>query len=237
MATSPSPAFAPAALTFLRALKRNNDREWFRQRKADYERHVRGPMVALIERLDHEFRAFAPEIDASPAVSLFRIYRDTRFSEDKTPLKTQVGAVFPDRRLGKKNGACFYVEIGPGGTLVAAGIHAPSPAELRLVRLHISQNYDRLRSIVEAPSFRRATGGLRGDSLVRVPRGFAPDHPAADYLKLKQWLGWVEHPAAFATSVAFFPAVLRTFRALAPLVRYLNEPLIGPVTTAGPRKA
>nr|MCU0255810.1 TIGR02453 family protein [Vicinamibacterales bacterium] len=106
MTSSSSPAFTPEAVRFLRALRRHNDREWFRERKAEYERHVRQPMEGLIARLDREFRVFAPEIAASPAVSLFRIYRDTRFSEDKSPLKTQVGAVFPHRELGRKAGAC-----------------------------------------------------------------------------------------------------------------------------------
>lgn len=227
MAAARLPVFTPAALTFLRALKRNNDREWFRERKDEYVRLVRQPMESLIERLDHEFRHFAPEIAAAPAVSLFRIYRDTRFSEDKSPLKTQVGAVFPHRDLGRKAGACFYVEIGPAGTLIAGGIHAPSPQELKTIRQHIAANHARLRTIVEAPSFRRATGGLRGDQLVRVPRGVNADHPAADYLRFKQWLGWVDHPAGFASSPEFFGTVARTFRALAPLVRYLNEPLLG----------
>lgn len=233
MARQPQPVFPPAALSFLRALKRHNDRDWFRERKAAYERDVRGPMIALIERLDVAFRDFAPEIAASPAVSLFRIYRDTRFSEDKSPFKTQTGAVFPHRRLGRKAGACFYVEIGPERTLIAGGIHAPSPQELRAIRQHIAVNPRRLRAIVEAAAFRRATGGLRGDRLQRVPRGFAAEDPAAEYLKFKQWLGWVERPAAFALSPELWPTLLRTFRALAPLVGYLNEPLAGPAARIG----
>lgn len=220
------PRFAPAALTFLRQLKRNNDRDWFRARKADYLRLVREPMAALIAQLDRDFRSFAPELAAAPAVSLFRIYRDTRFSEDKSPLKTQVGAVFPHRQLPRKAGACLYVEIGPDGTLVAGGIHAPTPEELRRIRLHIADTYPRLRAIVRAPAFLRHTGGLDGDRLSRVPRGFAADHPAAEYLRYKQWLGWANHPAAFATTPAFYPAVVRTFRAVMPLVRYLNDALI-----------
>ena len=80
--------FSPKALSFLRALKRNNDREWFRARKDQYELLLRAPMIGLIERLARDFRTFAPDLVANPKTSLYRIYRDTRFSENKTPLKT-----------------------------------------------------------------------------------------------------------------------------------------------------
>jgi len=92
--------FTPKTLAFLRALKRNNDREWFKARKDDYEQHVREPMIMLLARLADDFRRFAPELVADPKVSLYRIYRDTRFSADKTPLKTNVAAHFPNRTMG-----------------------------------------------------------------------------------------------------------------------------------------
>ena len=104
-------SFSPQALTFLRALKRNNNREWFAARKNEYERLVREPMLTLIDRLAADLPAFAPELVASPKASLYRIYRDTRFSEDKTPLKTNVAAIFPCRGLPKHQGAGLY-QIG-----------------------------------------------------------------------------------------------------------------------------
>jgi uncharacterized protein (TIGR02453 family) len=123
-------------------------------------------------------------------------------------------------------GAALYLEIGPKTALIAGGAYAPSGPDTRAIRAHIADNPSRLRSIVEAPSFERVTGGLRGDQLSRVPRGFAADHPAACYLRHKQWLVWAEHPASFATSVEFYPTVLRVFRAAAPLVGFINEPLL-----------
>jgi len=104
----PSPRFTPKTLSFLRALKRHNDREWFKARKAEYERDVRAPMVAVIERLSDDFRGFAPELVASERVSLYRVYRDTRFSADKTPLKTHIAANFPWQGLPKHEGASTY---------------------------------------------------------------------------------------------------------------------------------
>lgn len=232
-----APRFTPESLRFLRALRRHKDREWFRDRKALYERTVRAPMAAVVERLDRDFRSVAPELVASPRTSIYRIYRDTRFSEDKSPLKTHIAAQFPWRGLGKNEGAGLYLEVSPEAVLVAGGLYAPTTAELAAVRAHLGGHVTRFRSIVEAPGFRRAAGPLQGDRLQRVPRGFAKDHPAADYLRFRQFLGWREYPAALALSPRFYSTVLRVFRALVPLVRFLNEPLLAgrrPAASAAP---
>ena len=226
---SSGPHFPRAALTFLRALARNNDREWFRARKEQYEQDVRAPMVAVIERLDRDFRRFAPELVASPRVSLFRPYRDTRFSADKTPIKTNIAAQFPHSALSKNESPGLYLEVNPRAVLVAGGLYAPSSAQLHAVREHIASNLGRFRSIVEAPRLRRA-GGLQGDRLQRIPRGFAADHPAADYLRYKQFLVWAEFPPALATTPRFYPTVVGLFETAAPLVRFLCEPLAARAT-------
>jgi uncharacterized protein (TIGR02453 family) len=221
---SPGPHFPAAALTFLRALARNNDREWFRDRKEQYEQDVRGPMIAVIERLDRDFRRFAPELVASPRVSLFRPYRDTRFSADKTPLKTSIAAQFPHAALPKNESPGLYLEVNPRTVLVAGGLYAPSTPQLHAVREHIAENLGRFRSLAEAPRLRRA-GGLQGDRLQRVPRGFTADHPAAEYLRFRQFLVWAEFPASLATTPRFYPTVVGLFETAAPLVRFLCEPL------------
>src|SRR5204862_4707588 len=97
----PAPRFTSDSLRFLRALKRNNRREWFNAHRDDYETHVRQPMTAVVERLADDFRSFAPELVASPKISIYRIYRDTRFSENKAPYKTHAAAVFPPRAPAK----------------------------------------------------------------------------------------------------------------------------------------
>ena len=101
MPTRSAPRFSANTLKFLRALKRNNRREWFTAHRDDYEAHVRQPMFAIIERLAADFRQFAPELVASPKASMYRIHRDTRFSENKAPYKTHVAAIFPWRGLPK----------------------------------------------------------------------------------------------------------------------------------------
>ena len=225
--TAPRPHFPPEALRFLRALSRNNERDWFRQRRESYDSVVRGPMVAVIEQLDRDFRAFAPDLVASPKLSLYRIYRDTRFSEDKSPLKTHIGAFFPHRALPKNESPGLYLEVNTRTVLAAGGLYMPTSPQLHAIRSHLLGNVGRFRSLVEAPAFRRVTGGLQGDQLLRVPRGFPPDDPAADYLRYRQFLVWREWPASLATSPRFYATVLGLFRTAAPLVGFLCEPLLG----------
>ncbi len=233
-----APRFTPASLAFLRALARNNRREWFHARKARYEEIVRAPMVALVERLAEDFRHFAPDLVASPRASLYRIYRDTRFSADKTPLKTHIGAVFPHRLLPKHEGAGLYIEVAPRHVWLGGGMYMPSTSHLHLVREHIAAHHRRFRRIVEAAPFRAAVGSLEGDTLQRVPRGFPADHPAAAYLKHRQFLAGCERPAEFAVSPGFYRSVVNTFKAVAPLLAFLNEPLVANLDVLAPaRKA
>lgn len=218
--------FSPRTVTFLRALKRNNDREWFKARKEQYERDVRGPMVEVIERLAQDLPSFAPDLVAAPKESLYRIYRDTRFSEDKTPLKTHAAATFFTRHLPKKAGAGLYFHVGIQEVWIGGGYYAPSPADLLRIREHIGSNYQRFRAIVEAPAFLKRVGALDGQRLTRVPRGFAADHPAAAYLKHKQFYAGKEFEPAFASNPRFYTTLLGLFKDVSPLVAFLNEPLI-----------
>jgi uncharacterized protein (TIGR02453 family) len=185
-------------------------------------------MIGLIERLADDFRTFAPDLAADPKTSLYRIYRDTRFSENKAPLKTHIAAVFPCRFLPTHQGAGLYLEVAPGWVWVGGGMYAPEMPQLQAVREHIGANVDRLRGIVQSPGFRRTVGVLEGERLQRVPRGFPKDHEGAEYLKYRQFLAGCEFPASFATSRAFYKGVVKVFRHVAPLARFLNEPLVGP---------
>jgi uncharacterized protein (TIGR02453 family) len=158
-------------------------------------------------------------------VSLFRQFRDTRFSDDKTPLKTHIGATFPNRTLGRLNGAGLYFEVAPGWVWIGGGLWAPDTSQLHLVREHVALHHRRLTAIVGSPAFRRI-GGLQGDTMTRVPRGFAKDHPAAAFLIYRQFLGYREEPAAMAASKDFYRQLVHTMKTIAPLVSFLNEPLL-----------
>jgi uncharacterized protein (TIGR02453 family) len=217
--------FTARTLSFLRALKRNNEREWFHERRERYDADVRGPMVAVIQRLADDFPKFAPEMCADPKVSLFRPWRDTRFSEDKKPLKTHVAAVFPNRTLGRMNGAALYFEVAPTWVWIGGGLYAPDTSQLQSLREHVVEHHRELDAIVRSTGFKRI-GGLKGDRLTRVPRGFAKDHPAAHYLQFKQFLGFREEPEQFATRPDFYKQLVQTFRVLTPLVQFLNDPIL-----------
>ncbi len=220
-----APRFTIETLTFLRSLRRHNEREWFRNHRDAYEAHVRGPMVDVIDRLATDLTQFAPQLIATPKMSMYRIYRDTRFSADKSPYKTHVSAVFPHRALTKHGGAGLYFHVATDHVLVGAGIYAPEAPQLYQLRKHVASNTTRFRTIVESPRFRRSFGHVSGQRLKQVPRGFDADHPAAEYLKLRQFLAGTERPAEFATRPRFYGSLRRLFEQLAPFVMFLNEPL------------
>ena len=222
---APAPRFSAETLKFLKGLKRNNRREWFNARKDVYDAHVREPMTTVVERLAEDFRAFAPELVASPKISMYRIYRDTRFSENKAPYKTHVAAVFPTRGLAKHEGAGLYFHISPDEVWIGGGMYMPQPQQLQAVREHVASNVKQLRAIVESPAFRKKVE-LSGDKLTRVPRGFPKDHEAAEYLKYRYFIAGAEFPAALAASPKFYSTLLAVFRQVLPLARFLNTPLL-----------
>jgi uncharacterized protein (TIGR02453 family) len=221
---APAPRFTAQTLKFLRALKRNNRREWFNAHRDDYEAHVRAPMAAMIERLAADFRSFAPELVASPKLSMYRIYRDTRFSPNKAPYKTHAAAVFPTRGLARHEGAGLYFHVSHQDVWIGGGMYAPQPPQLHAVREHIAANISQLRAIVESPAFRRRVT-LEGEKLSRVPRGFPKEHEAAEYLKFRHFIAGAEFPAELAASPKFYSTVLAVFREVLPLSRFLNQPL------------
>src|SRR5437667_10864035 len=118
------PRFPTAGLEFLRALKRNNRRPWFLKHKEEYERSVKAPMVEFVMALTHDL---PDDYVADPAKAIFRIYRDVRFSKDKTPYKTHIAAHFPPRGVPRGSGAGFYFHISPTETWIGGGFYGPTP--------------------------------------------------------------------------------------------------------------
>jgi uncharacterized protein (TIGR02453 family) len=159
-------------------------------------------------------------------VSLYRIYRDTRFSGDKRPLKTHVAAHFPSRRFPRGEGAGLYLEVAPAWVWIGGGLYMPSSPDLRAIRARIASRHRALDRMVTTPEFRRAVGRLEGEQLSRVPRGYPRDHPGEHYLRFKQFLAGREFEAELATRDRFYTEVLSIFRAVAPLIRFLNSALL-----------
>jgi uncharacterized protein (TIGR02453 family) len=194
-AASSFTGFPPAAIQFLADLAANNERAWFQPRKGEYERLIRGPLEALCTDLATRFEARGIPLLADPKRSPFRIYRDTRFSKDRSPYKTHVAANFPwtgrgedlaSRRSGDPeshaNGGYFHFQ--PGEMYVGGGMWRPSTERLGALRRAIVDEPDRVRAAIEDRTFVAWFGGVSThETLKRVPPGYPPDHPLADLLR------------------------------------------------------
>jgi uncharacterized protein (TIGR02453 family) len=225
--------FSPATLRFLRGLKAHNTRPWFEAHRAEYEAVVKAPMLALIEALDVRLARIAPEIVGDPKRSMFRIYRDIRFSADKSPYKTHAACWFfhrdGSRAVGREavgGGAGFYFQIAPGDSFVGGGMWMPPKEALRRIRDAIADDAPGFTRIVTDPRLERRFDGLSGEAMLqRVPRGFAPDHPAARWLRFQSFVTGRSLSDTQAVS-ARLPALLAAdFTLMVPLVRWINRTL------------
>jgi uncharacterized protein (TIGR02453 family) len=221
-----APLFSSESVKFLRNLKSHNERDWFQPRKHIYDEHVKAPMLALIEIINGELEGTEPSFVTDPAKAMFRIYRDTRFTHDKTPYKTHSSALFWRKSVDRKGGAVLYVSVSPSEAVVAGGSYAPTSSELLAIRQHLSEHHQRFQKILNVKSLKAAFGELRGDMLQRAPKGFETEHKAIELIKRKQWLLRSALDPKIVTTEAFVPEVLRLTRLLIPFVSFLNEPLI-----------
>lgn len=225
--------FRPGALTFLRALARNNRREWFQANRERYESEVKRPLQVLVEEIDARLGEIAPEMIGNPKRSIFRIYRDVRFFKDKSPYKTNAAAWFYHRDAGHAvgtaavhGGAGFYFQIAPKECIVAGGIWMPPAEALKTLRQAIANNPGELRSILRQPTFRRAFGTLSDEAVLkRTPRAFDADHPAADLLRYKSFTVSGDLTEAEILSPKLPDIVAKRFATMLPLVRWLNRVL------------
>lgn len=227
--------FRRPALEFFRRLARNNRREWFAEHRAEYEREVLLPMRALVEEMDARLARFAPEMVGDPRRSIFRIHRDVRFSKDKSPYKTNAACWFFHQDSGRAVGvgagpdggaAGFYVDLAPRECFVGGGLWMPPRPALQKVREAIVERPQELERILRGRAFRERYGPLDEERmLTRVPRGFAPDSPAAPWLRYVSFTatGALKDREMLARDLA--ARLEREFRLLLPLVRWLNDAL------------
>ncbi|HEY7392499.1 MAG TPA: DUF2461 domain-containing protein [Bryobacteraceae bacterium] len=218
------PGFPTAGIDFFRGLARNNNREWFQPRKQVFEDQVKQPMRTLVESVNAALTGFAPEFVTEPEKAIYRIYRDTRFSKDKTPYKTHIAASF--RRSGPGHSdAGYYFALSHKEVAIGGGIYMPEPPALLAIRNHIAERHDELRRLLRARQVRELLGELQGEQLSRVPKGFASDHPAADLLRFKRFILYVELPPDLATTPGLYSEVVKRFRAMVPFLAFLTAPL------------
>ena len=207
--------------SFLHDLKENNNREWFQANKPIYLR-ARGEFEVVIELLIHEIRKFDSRVPAlSPGDCIFRIYRDVRFSKDKSPYKTHFGAfITPNGRKGMGGG--YYLHLEPGESMVAGGIHNPPAEVLRKIRSYVFDNPEELLEIIQAEPFSKLFGTISGESLKTAPKGFPKDFNHIDLLKYKSYT--VYAPMDQADIMKDFPEnVLMYFRQMAAFNDFLNR--------------
>ena len=219
----------PETLRFLRGLDKN-DRAWFEERRDQYERFIKQPQTALIEELNAAMDSFVPDYIRPPHKVALRIYRDIRFSPDKRPYKTHLGARWSSRQL-TTTGASFYLDIAPDRSFVAAGLYAPERDETLALRRWLAEHHLRYRDVL-APllagsSKASAMQPLPPEALTRNPKGFAPDHPASELLRARHWGIMLDLPADLILSPALGAEIIAQFRRVAPFVKLLNEALHG----------
>lgn len=213
-----------STLEFLDNLKRNNNRDWFIKNKG------------LYLELKNNFESFAQEIinnliDIEPIMKglevkscVYRINRDIRFSNDKSPYKTHLGAFIV--RGGKQNGdklAGYYFQIEPGKSILAGGAYMPPSQWLSAIREKINEEPDELIKILNTKAFIKYFGKIDGEKLKTAPKGYPADHPHIDLLRLKSYLVVNELPDSMVLSDKFFDHVMKVFKAMKPLNDYLNE--------------
>jgi uncharacterized protein (TIGR02453 family) len=218
--------FSEAALKFLRGLKRNNDREWFAARKEIYERELKAPMLAVIGEVNEGLAEFAPEFVRDPAKCMFRIYRDTRFSKDKKPYKDHVAAWWVRRGLEKTSGGGLYFAVSATEVTVAAGVYMPQPPQLLAIRRHLLEHHAELRAMLEAKPLKKlGMAAMEPATMSRPPKGFPADHPGIELIKQRQWGVSAELPVETALSPKLVEEMVKRYRAAAPMIALLNEPL------------
>lgn len=227
------PYFRPEALKFLRDLAKHNDRAWFQPRKEIFDVELKEPMLALVRKVSDAMLEFAPENVRPAEKSLFRIYRDTRFSANKAPYKTHIAAWWPRHGCEKTSGAGYYFHVEAKEVIIAAGAWMPEKDQLSQIRHWMVDNHERFRKVLRTAALRKAFTEFEGNPLARAPKGFDPEHPAIDLIKCRQWGISVSLPAEAALDPKLAATVIRHFKLAAPVVAALNEPI---VTAQGAKK-
>jgi len=220
-------AFSPALFRFLRELKENNDREWFAANKERYLRDLRDPALEFVVGFGPRLLEISPHFRADPRPSggaLFRIHRDVRFSHDKSPYKTAAGLHFPHARHRSAHTPGFYLHLEPRGCFVGAGIWRPDTATLKRLRTALDADPAAWREAVGGRAFVRRFR-LMDERLKRVPRGFAPDHPLADALRLKSFTALAPLTQAEVTGRDFPDLFAQRCGEAAPLVKWVCRAL------------
>jgi uncharacterized protein (TIGR02453 family) len=227
------PYFRPEALAFLRNLARHNDRAWFTPRKTQFEAELKEPMLAVVRKITDAMLDFAPNHVRQAEKSLFRIYRDTRFSNDKRPYKNHIAAWWSHQGLQKTSGAGYYFHVSAKEVIIAAGAYMPEKEQLAAIRHWLLDNHREFGKLLRKPAVRSTFVEFEGNPLTRPPKGFPADHPALDLIRCRQWGLSATLPAKAALDPRLASVIIRHFKLAAPIIDALNAPI---AATLAPKK-
>lgn len=236
MPTTTDAHFSPATFKFLRQLATHNDKDWFAAHKAEYEAAVKAPCLAFIADLAAPLAKISPQMVASPKPvggSLFRIYRDTRFSSDKTPYKTHAGMSFfhaatkqvaraagANAMMGRLDAPVFYLHLEPGASFLGGGLWHPQPDTLKRIRANIVSNPASWKKATRDPKFLKQFA-LGGDSLQRPPAGYPADHELIEDLKRKDFVASCALTDEEVCAPGFLKEAVRRYALMAPMIDWL----------------
>jgi uncharacterized protein (TIGR02453 family) len=201
---------------FCRALAKNNNREWFHANKPTYQEalaNVKEFQASLLEELQ--------KIDAIEKHKMFRIYRDVRFSKDKTPYNPDFRLSFSREGVHRRGG--YYLRLAPGNSFVACGFWGPEPKDLKLIRSHIAQDAKPLRKILASKKFKETFGQLEGNQVKSAPQGYKKDDPNIDLLKYKQLVVQKHLPDAVVHSKDLTKEIIKAYKNVHPFFNYMSE--------------
>jgi uncharacterized protein (TIGR02453 family) len=207
-------------LTFLKKIKKNNDRTWFAEHKGDYEKAF-GEMIVFADAVLAELKKHDDIETPTGKRSLYRIYNDVRFSKDKSPYKLNLGAGFRRATALRRGG--YYLHIQPGSSFVAGGFWGPNTQDLNHIRQQIAADPDPLTNLVKSKPFKKTFGEIRGEQVKTAPRGYAIDHPAIDLLRLKQFIVKIEFSDEEVLHPNFHKKVADSFHHMRPFLDYMSE--------------
>jgi uncharacterized protein (TIGR02453 family) len=216
----------PELFTFLEEIKNNNNKEWFDENRERYK-ELREHFINYVSLLIHELGQLDPSVAyKDPKKTVFRINRDIRFSQDKSPYKTNMGAFITPGGKSAQN-AGYYLHIEPGECMIAGGIYMPPSKELKLIRNEIFNNSAEFRRIIENKKFQETFGELYGEKLKTAPRDFPKDHPDIDLVRYKSYTVAKMVPDSFLTGPDSLNEVMEVYRVMKPLNDFLNHVLMG----------
>src|SRR5277367_4334375 len=214
-----NPYFSEESMKFLRALKRNNRRDWFDPRKPLFESVLKTPMLKVIEGVTATMLEFAPGHVWPAQKCMMRIYREARLSNDKTPYTNQVAAWWSQHGLEKTSGGGFYFHLSAEELMIAAGVYMPEREQLMAIRTFLLDHHEELRRLLSDKKLLRLFKPSYGEMLSRPPKGFPKEHPGMDLLKCRQWAIFATLPAEEALAPGLVKKIVAHFRAAARWLR------------------